>query len=69
MFNKTKFKAAMILAGKTQKDLADALNINTATLYRKVNGASEFTLEEIRILCEELNLDSPMDIFFSSEIA
>lgn len=69
MFDKKKFEAAMKLADKTYKDLAEALNIDISTLYRKVNMISEFTRSEIQTLCDVLCLDSPMDIFFSKEIA
>lgn len=64
MFNKAKFKAAMAMAGKTQKDVAEVLHINDSTLYRKMNGLSEFDRSEIQILCEFLKLETPMEIFF-----
>ncbi len=69
MFSKRKFEAAMKLAGKNYKDLALALEIDISTLYRKVNGISEFTRLEIQMLCDILNLESPIDIFFSKDIA
>lgn len=69
MFDKKKFEAAMKLADKTYKDLAIAMDIDISTLYRKVNGISEFTRVEIQTLCELLNLDNPVAIFFSNEVA
>lgn len=69
MFDKVKFKAAAVLADKTYIELAEALNIDVSTLYRKVNGISDFTRSEIQTLCDVMNLESPMEIFFSQDIA
>lgn len=69
MFNKRKFKAAVILAGKTLPDIAELLGINLATLYRKMNGESDFYRNEIQILCEELKIKNPVEIFFAQDIA
>ena len=68
MFNKLKFKAAVVENGKTMADVAKYLNINEATLSRKVNGITEFSREEIQKICEFLNLESPVDIFFAKEL-
>ena len=48
MFNKLKFKAAVVENGKTMADVAKYLNINEATLSRKLNGITEFSREEIK---------------------
>lgn len=68
MFNKLKFKAAVVENGKTLKDVADYLGINTTTLYRKVEGLSEFDRSEIQKICTFLNLQSPVDIFFDQQL-
>lgn len=68
MFNKLKFKAAVIESGKTIGDVAKYLNINESTLYRKINGTSEFSRDEIQNICVFLRLDSPLDIFFAKEL-
>ncbi len=65
MFNKLKFKATVIERGKTMSDVAEYLNINESTLYRKVNGYSEFSRDEIQKICILLELESPVDIFFA----
>ena len=65
MFNKLKFKAAVVEKGKTLEDVANFLNINYATLYRKMNGHSEFSRDEIQKICGFLELESPIDIFFA----
>ena len=68
MFNELKFKAAVVENGKTMADVAKYLNINEATLSRKVNGITEFSREEIQKMCKVLKLDSPVDIFFAKEL-
>ena len=69
MFNKNKFMAALALKGKTLQDVAIFLNKNASTISKKVNGHSEFTRKEIQLLCVFLDLESPVDIFFSEEVA
>ena len=68
MFNKKAFQIAVIAAGMTYEDVARAIGINVSTLYRKSTGKSEFTRNEIQKLCEVLNLESPMDIFFDKQL-
>ena len=68
MFNKLKFKAAVIERGKTISSVAEYLKINESTLYRKINGVSEFSREEIQNICLFLDLDSPLEIFFANEL-
>lgn len=65
MFDKLKFKAAVVGKGKTMKDVAIAIGVNESTLYRKVNGVSQFSREEIQTICRYLELDSPIEIFFA----
>ena len=68
MFNYKRFKAALALSGKTLRDVSEALKINEATLYRKCHGKSEFTRREIQEICSYLDLDSPVGVFFDSEL-
>ena len=68
MFNRTKFKALLIMKGKTMQNIADLLGINQATLYRKVNGSSDFFRCEIELICKCLEIDDPKDIFFTQDI-
>lgn len=69
MFNKQKFKASMVAAGKTSKETAEALGINEATLYRKISRNGDFSRLEIQKLTEFLKLDNPIDIFFEKLLA
>ncbi len=68
LFNKLKFKAAVVENGKTIADVAEYLEINESTLYRKINGTSEFNRDEIQNICIFLHLDSPVEIFFAENI-
>lgn len=64
--NPTEFKVAQIRAGVTKEEIAGALGINVATLYRKLNGESDFSLSELRELKKLFNLskDDVDRIFF-----
>lgn len=55
-------------SGMKKKAIAKKLKISMSTLYRKVNGAGEFTAAEIITLAKILNLNYEMrdKIFFSS---
>ena len=68
MFDRRKFKAALALKGLTIRDVAAILSIDVATLYRKMNGTSDFYRNEIQILCTALELKNPEDIFFAKEL-
>lgn len=65
-FNKNEFRAALVRRGMSVTELANKLNINPVTLYRKMTGKSEFTRKEIVEICDCLELKSPMKIFFAS---
>ena len=58
----------MVEKGKTISELAKYLEINESTLYRKINGVSEFNWNEIQKICYFLDLDSPIDIFFTKNL-
>lgn len=68
MFDETKFKAAVIGSGKTLKDVANALDISIVTLYRKMNGESDFYRAEIEKCCELLKTNNMSDIFFARKV-
>lgn len=66
MFDIYKFKYVVSKRGFTLKDVAAWLGINIATLYRKMNGISDFTRNEIFIICSRLHLsnEETFSIFF-----
>ncbi len=65
MMNKTLLEEKMREKGKSITDMCRMLGISRSAFYRKRNGISEFTQNEIRKIVDFLELDSPMDIFFA----
>ena len=68
MFDVRKLRANVVLRGMTMRQVAEALDIDVTTLYRKMNGESDFYRAEIQKLCETLDIDDPASIFFASEL-
>ena len=58
----TKFKAWMNENNIKCKDVADLLGVSKATISKKLNGLSDFSLVEIRTICAEYNISS--DTYF-----
>lgn len=71
MFEKNKFRAKVIENGYTLEEISKKIGINSTTLYRKMNGESDFTRSEIQMLRDLLGLDakSADAIFFANELA
>ena len=65
MFDKTEFKVALLRKDKTNADVAKYLGIEISTLWRKTTGQTEFTRTEIQKICEFLEIEDPMPIFFA----
>lgn len=67
MFSKNLFKAAIMRAGLSSKELAQKIGISERTLYRKMSGDSDFTRIEIIEIRNLLNLSSAEleEIFFA----
>lgn len=65
--NRQLFKARALLANLSMEEIAKALGINVATLYRKLNTKSDFTRTEIQALREllEITAQEVQDIFFT----
>lgn len=68
MFDSKKFKAKLIESGLTVTDIAKALGINEATLYRKINGSSDFSRNELTMIKAKLKLsiEEFENIFFAA---
>lgn len=64
-------KDKMNISRKSVESLATYLGINVATLYRKMNGKSDFTRNEILLIMAFLCLsnDEVFAIFFAKELA
>lgn len=69
MFNKNRFKACIVEAGKSIAEVAECLDISESTMYRKIERNGDFKREEIDKLIIILNIKNPMDIFFESKLA
>lgn len=71
MFNNSQFEIALISRNKTKQDVANLLGISLVTLYRKMNGVSDFFREEIQAICLflNLNIEEREIIFFDNNIA
>lgn len=56
MFNKLKGK--ILEQRLTYEQVADAIGINKVTLWRKLNGRSDWTRHEMEDICTVLGIDS-----------
>ena len=68
MINVNKLKGKIVEEGKTQGDVAKALNITQKTFYEKMKKGI-FGSDEIEIMIRFLNIDEPMSIFFPEFVA
>ncbi len=65
--NIQEIRIAMFRQGLTNKKLAEEMGVAPASIGRKLNGKSEFTISESYKLCDLLKLD-PYQIFFASYV-
>lgn len=67
MFKKNEFRAAMARKEMSVADVAKTLNIDPATLSRKISGQSDFYRNELEKLYRILDLTPAelMNIFFA----
>lgn len=68
MFDEKRFRAQIVLRGMTVSEVAEKLGIDSATLYRKMSGKSDFFRGEIQKLCEILEIEDPASIFFAEKL-
>lgn len=59
--NTLKFKAWMAENRVSQKELSELLDLSQTSIYKKVNGKEDFSLPQIRAICEKYGLSA--DIF------
>lgn len=69
--NALKLKARIMIKGLTIDDVCSRLQISRAAWFRKIAGTTQFTLREVAILREVLDLDENEleDIFFEKEVS
>ena len=68
MFDKRKFLAQLALRDVKKKELAEYLDINELTLYRKINNDGAFTRKEINAMIKFLHIEDPAEIFFADKL-
>lgn len=70
-FDKNKFYYYVRRADLTTEKLAEILEISVATLYRKINGTSDFYRNEILLIQITLKLsdDERDELFFAENLA
>ena len=56
MVNANLFRAKMVLAGYSQRKLAEAMDMAENTLGSKINGHGYFNTEQVVKLCELLHI-------------
>ena len=59
--NTNLLKAKMVLAGKTQKDLAVALSKTESSISAKFTGKSPLYIDEAEKICALLNINDPKE--------
>lgn len=67
--NKRKLEEEMKKRGISKEKLCGELGISRSAFYRKCNGKTQFTLEEIQAIVQVLQLESPVEIFFSGKVS
>ncbi len=67
MFRLNLFNAKLAACEVSKMEIATTIGCNEATLYRKMNGKSDFTRNEIQMIRQRLNLSAEEieAIFFS----
>lgn len=72
MVNINKLKGKIVENEMTVESLAEKIEINRSTFYRKLNSDGEsFTIKEAHLICKALNLNGQdaTAIFFSQYVA
>ena len=59
-----KLKSYMALHGQTIIALAKFVGLSSKTMSEKINGKSDFTVKEAKLITELLEIENPLEIFF-----
>jgi len=68
VLNAKALKAKMVIAGVTQRELADKIGMSEGTMTSRLKGKSPFTLKEVADICKELSIvngDEKAQIFLA----
>ena len=68
MLDKKRLEIALLEKDITKKVLAEKLNISKTTLYRKINGESDFFYNELQIISSLLGKEYMDSIFFAEQV-
>lgn len=52
-------RGEIVAAGKTVASVAEEIGMKTKTMYNKMNGQSQFTVDEAESLCAVLHITDP----------
>lgn len=58
MIHSLRLKAIILEKGYTQRTLSERLGINKNTLNSKINGNSQFNIDEVDQICKLLDINS-----------
>lgn len=69
--NSKKLRIKLLEKDKTLEDLANYIGCNITTLYRKLNGGSDFSRAEVQLIAAFLDLSAleVNTIFFDEKLA
>lgn len=67
--NKQLLLAKMEAKGISITDMYNSLNMSRSAFYRKCNGLSEFTLDEMKKIMAILGESDPREIFFAEKVS
>ena len=60
--NMLKFKGYCVENGIKQTEIAELLNLSSSVVNQKMNGRLDWTLEQVRTLCQHFKISA--DIYF-----
>lgn len=68
--NSTELRVEMVRCGKSVEEVAKELGVSGPTLYRKMDGKSDFYLSELKSIKKilKLSFEDMTRIFFSEEL-
>ena len=68
--NESLLRATMVLKNVKVSEICEELGISRSAWFRKLNGSSQFTRDEISVISKVLYLDEAqlIQIFFASEV-
>ena len=67
--NKQLLQNKMEALGISINEMIARLNMSRSAFYRKCNGKSEFTLEEMKKIMAILGEEDPREIFFNQKVS